>query len=138
MTSSNRRKTHALPARSVIDAHSSHARRRPLALAHQRRRFPVDNPGLYRRMLRIARFIEYGGPMNKEEMRETLVECKKRPKGKPCPGLMWVIKTSDDAILATCIACKTEEVLIHNWHETEWADGMMEPVPANPDLSAAH
>ncbi len=48
--------------------------------------FLVDNPRLYRRMLRIARFIEYGGQLAKNETRETLVECKRRPKGKACPG----------------------------------------------------
>jgi hypothetical protein len=91
--------------------------------------FLVDNPRLYRRMLRIARFIEYGGELQKNETRETLIECKRRPKGKPCPGLMWVVKTDDDGILAQCVLCKTQETFIHNWQKTEWADGMMEPVP---------
>ena len=62
--------------------------------------FLFDNPRLYRRMLRIARFIEYGGQLQKNETRETLIECKRRPKGKPCPGLMWVVKTGDDGILS--------------------------------------
>jgi len=92
---------------------------------------PYDNPRLYRRMLRIARFIEYGGELQKNETRETLIECKRRPGGKPCLGLMWVVKTADDAILAQCLVCKTEEAVIHNWQETEWADGMMEPVPVS-------
>jgi RNA polymerase sigma-70 factor, ECF subfamily len=91
--------------------------------------FLVDNPRLYRRMLRIARFIEYGGKLQKNETRETLVECKRRPRGKACPGLMWVVKTDDDAILAHCMACKTDEAVVHNWQQTEWAEGMMEPVP---------
>jgi hypothetical protein len=97
--------------------------------------FLVDNPRLYRRMLRIARFIEYGGQLQKNETRETLVECKRRPGGKACLGLMWVIKTDDDAIccLAHCLLCKTDEAVIHNWHETEWAEGMMEPVAVNLD-----
>ena len=89
----------------------------------------VDNPVLYRRMLRIARFIEYGGPLAKDETRETLIECKRRPNKKPCLGLMWVVKTADDGILAHCMACRTEEAYVHNWQETEWADGTMEPVP---------
>ena len=44
---------------------------------------------------------------------------------------MWVIKTDDDAIccLAHCLLCKTDEAVIHNWQETEWAEGMMEAVP---------
>ena len=33
---------------------------------------------------------------------------------------------------ADWLACKTEEMVIHNWQKTEWADGMMEPVPAPP------
>ncbi len=89
--------------------------------------FLLDNPRLYRRTLRIARFIEYGGPLQKNE---TLIECKRRPKGKPCIGLMWVDKTEDDGILAHCVVCKTEEALVHNWQETEWASGPMEAVPA--------
>jgi hypothetical protein len=100
--------------------------------------FLVDNPRLYRRMLRIARFIEYGGQLQKNETRETLVECKRRPKGKACPGLMWVVKTNDDGILAYCIVCKTDEALIHNWQQTEWAGGMMGPVPVELGGPAVH
>ena len=100
--------------------------------------FLVDNPRLFRRMLRIARFIEYGGKLQKNETRETLVECKRRPNGKGCPGLMWVVKTGDDGILAHCIVCKTEETFIHNWQKTEWADGMMEPVPNDLGGTAVH
>jgi hypothetical protein len=91
--------------------------------------FLYDNPRLHRRMLRIARFIEYGGPLEKNETRETLIECKRRPKGKACLGLMWVVKTEDDGIFAHCVACRNEEAFIHNWQETEWAHGMMEAVP---------
>jgi hypothetical protein len=80
-------------------------------------------------MLRIARFIEYGGPLKKNETRETLIECKRRPKGRACVGLMWVAKTDDDAVIAHCVLCRNEEAFIHNWQETEWANGMMEPVP---------
>lgn len=95
--------------------------------------FIADNPRLYRRMLRIARLIEYGGELDKREMRETLMECARRPKGKACPGLMWVVKTQKDEILAHCMICRTEEVLIHNWQKTDWAGGMMKPVPVSPD-----
>jgi hypothetical protein len=38
-----------------------------------------------------------------------LVECKRRPGGKTCLGLMWVLKTDDDAILAQCLVCQTED-----------------------------
>ena len=85
--------------------------------------FVYEKPALYRRMLRIARFIEYGGELQKNETRETLIECKRRPKGKLCRGLMWVVKTAEDEILAHCLVCKTDEALIHNWQTTEWADG---------------
>jgi len=44
--------------------------------------FATHDRRLYRRMLRIARFIAYGGPLEKGETRETLVECRRRPKGK--------------------------------------------------------
>lgn len=91
--------------------------------------FLRENPRLYRRTLRVARFIEYGGLLKKNETRETLIDCKRRPKGKACLGLLWVVKTEDDGILAHCVACKTEETFIHNWQKTEWADGMMEAVP---------
>ncbi|MBX3230680.1 MAG: hypothetical protein KIT84_00570 [Labilithrix sp.] len=80
-------------------------------------------------MLRIARFIEYGGPLQKNETRETLIECVKHPNRKPCLGLMWVVKAPDEDIIAHCMACGTEEACVQNWQETEWANGMMEPVP---------
>ena len=40
--------------------------------------FIVDSPRLYRQMLRIARFIEYGGELERNETRETLMECRRR------------------------------------------------------------
>jgi hypothetical protein len=94
---------------------------------------PTYNLHLRRQMLRIARFIEYGGPLKKLECRETLMECRKRPCGKPCTGLMWVAKTERDEIQAFCRVCGNDEAAIHNWHETEWANGMMEAVPINFD-----
>jgi hypothetical protein len=44
---------------------------------------------------------------------------------------MWVAKTARSEIVAYCMACRSEEMIIHNWHETLWADGMMEPLPAS-------
>ena len=35
--------------------------------------FLVDNPGLYRRMLRIARFIEYGGQLRGPQINKSLL-----------------------------------------------------------------
>ena len=75
---------------------------------------------------------KYGGELGKNETRETLVECKRRPNGKACLGLMWVVKTADDGILVQCVLCQTDEALIHNWQKTEWAGGMMAPAPAHP------
>src|SRR4051812_6770020 len=89
---------------------------------------PVDNPYVYRRMLRIARFIECGGPLATLEMRETLVACMRRPSRKACPGLIWVMKTSRDSLTTFCSVCKEDEVEIENWQRTCWATGLMAPV----------
>jgi hypothetical protein len=90
---------------------------------------PNEPLRLRRRILRVVQLIEYGGPLGVLEGRETLLECRKRPGGKPCLGLMWVVKTREQAIHAFCMICKNDEAMIHNWEETEWAQGMMEPVP---------
>jgi hypothetical protein len=92
---------------------------------------PMENPRQRRRILRLARFIEYGGPLPRLHCRETLVECQRRPGGRPCLGLMWVLKTEDDEINAFCRGCG-DEAMIHNWQRTEWAAGMMQSVPAEP------
>jgi hypothetical protein len=95
---------------------------------------PHHDLRLRRKVLRIARFIEYGGPLDVRESRETLMECKRRLGGKPCPGLMWVSKRGapEFEIAAYCIVCREQEAAIYNWADTDWADGMMEPVP--PEL----
>ena len=100
--------------------------------------FVRDKPRLYRRMLRIARFIEYGGQLKLNETRETLMECARRPKNKQCPGLLWVTKAADESILARCLVCQTDEVVIQNWQKTEWANGMMPPAPVNLDEPPVH
>jgi hypothetical protein len=89
---------------------------------------PDAPPRLRANALKVARLIEYGGPLAVGESRETLIECSKRPNQKHCPGLLWVTKTSDNAIHAGCIVCKQDEMLIHNWEETEWANGPMDSV----------
>jgi hypothetical protein len=94
--------------------------------------FPTTNLRVRRRIIRVARFIEYGGPLLVGESRETLVECKRRPDRRPCLGLMWVTKTESDTIESFCQVCSSIETVIQNWEETEWASGMMEPVPPNP------
>lgn len=98
---------------------------------------PADNARLRRQVLRVARFIEYGAGLRPMETRETLVECIKRPAGKGCPGLMWVVKTSTETIEAICPTCGTTEMHIHNWKGTQWADGPMEPVPVRLVATAA-
>ena len=91
--------------------------------------FPRDNLRLRRRIIRIAQFIEYGGTLHPGESRETLMECRRRPGRKPCLGLMWVFKDDQDSIIAHCPACEFDEAVIHDWQDTLWADGMMEPLP---------
>lgn len=87
-----------------------------------------SDPRLRRRMLRVARFIEYGGQLPARSFRETLVECNRRPRRKVCPGLMWVRKEPDESIIAFCTICKEDEMVVHSWQETIWAEGMMEPM----------
>jgi len=98
---------------------------------------PTDNVRLRRRILRIVQFIEAGALLERLHGRETVIPCQKRPKGKPCLGLMWVMKTAKDEILAFCMICKTDEAVIHHWQETEWADGPMEPVPMTDEPLAS-
>ena len=93
---------------------------------------PTGNPQLRRQMLRVARLIEYGGPLKRGESRETLIDCARRPNRKPCPGLLWVLKTEEDAIVAVCSGCGVNEAMVHNWQGTPWAEGVMAPVP--PEL----
>jgi hypothetical protein len=98
---------------------------------------PTNNLRIRRQVLRVARLIEYGGPLKQGESRETLIECTRRPGGKPCLGLLWVAKTDQDNIEAFCIVCRRLEVMVHNWQDTDWADGPMEPVPPDLDPSGA-
>jgi hypothetical protein len=57
---------------------------------------PTDNLRLRRRILRIVQFIEAGALLEQHHGRETTIPCQKRPKGQPCPGLMWVMKTEKE------------------------------------------
>lgn len=79
--------------------------------------------------LRMARCIEYGGPLPREHGLETLIECRRRPSGRRCPGFLWVVKTKTGSIHAFCAVCRSDEFLIQNWEQTDWAEGVMEPVP---------
>ncbi len=99
----------------------------------ERGSLPLAPPRLRSNALRVATFVEYGGPLQQFEGRETLVPCKHRPGRKPCLGLMWVMKRSDDRIEVFCMACKVTEAVISGWQDTEWAEGPMEPAPMTDD-----
>ena len=75
---------------------------------------PMDHPRLRRQVLRVARVIEYGALLGRDEARETLIECTRRPGKKPCPGLLWVVKSADDRLIALCPVCRTEHMVVHN------------------------
>jgi hypothetical protein len=85
-----------------------------------------------RQALRVARLVEYGGPLEVGYVRETLVECSRRVDRQPCLGLLWVRKVDGSTIEAYCPVCPREHLVITGWLMTDWADGPMEPVP--PDL----
>ena len=90
-----------------------------------------DNPvpALRRKVLRIARLIESGGPLDLGHSRETLVECSRRVDRKACQGLLWVMKTGPTTIEASCMVCRREHMVITGWEHTIWADGPMDPLP---------
>jgi hypothetical protein len=94
---------------------------------------PIADLRLRRQALRIARFIEYGGPLQPLQARETLIDCKRRPDRKQCLGLLWVMKLPDDRIQVFCHGCRDIEAVISGWQETEWAEGPMPPVPMTDD-----
>ena len=94
---------------------------------------PLANLVVRRRALRIVQFIEYGGTLKQLEGRETLIECKKRPRRKSCLGLMWVVKLTDDRIEAHCPACNDVEAIISGWQDTLWADGITPALPMTDD-----
>lgn len=89
---------------------------------------PVEPPRLRALALRVAQCIEAGGPIARRHGRETLIPCRRRPGGKTCPGLLHVRKQDDDAILAFCVICRSDELYIHSWGDTLWAEGAMEPL----------
>jgi hypothetical protein len=99
----------------------------------ERGELPTHNLRLRRNALRIVTFIEYGGPLDVLEGRETLVACKRKPRRKQCLGLMWVMKRSDDRLEAYCPACRETEAVISGWQDTVWADGVMPPMPMTDD-----
>ena len=89
---------------------------------------PDGEPGLRRNVLKVARVIEYGADLSRNEGRGTLIECAKRPRGKACKGLLWVIRDEDDSLVALCSSCRTQNMVVLNWKETQWAEGQAVPV----------
>lgn len=90
---------------------------------------PSDGPLPFRRRaLRVARLIEYAGPIERGSTRETLIECELRPARSPCHGLLWVHKSEEDHIEAFCPKCESLQYVISNWQDTLWADGPMAPI----------
>ncbi len=91
-----------------------------------------EEPRLRTRTLRVARLIEAGGPLATLTSREVLVECEKRPGGKPCRSLLVVVKTREDEIHAFCPACGANDTVISNWQTTPWAQGPEPPIDLAP------
>ena len=94
---------------------------------------PAEGSHLRREALRVARLIEYGGPLRRLEGRETLIECRQRTGGRSCAGFLWVSKRADDRISVFCSRCHEIEAVISGWEETAWADGPMAPLPTSDD-----
>ena len=90
-----------------------------------------------RQALRIARLIEYGGPLEEKYARETLVECSRRVARRACPGLLWVTKLEDGRLEASCPVCRREHLVISGWEETVWAEGPMEPIGPEAEVLRA-
>lgn len=91
---------------------------------------PSSNPRLRRQALRVARLIEYGAELEPGEIRLTLVECRRRPGGRPCPGFLAVGKFSDGELEAGCVTCGEPDTRIHNWEDTIWGLGVPPPLPS--------
>ena len=99
---------------------------------------PNDDPRRFRKALRVAQVIEYGGLLARGELRETLLRCARRYAKKQCLGLLWVTKTPNDELIAFCAVCKNDEMMVHNWQDTDWADGMMLRTSSNGSSSDDH
>ena len=98
--------------------------------------FP-EEPAVRAQAIRVAQCIEYGGNLGRGYSRETLIQCRRRPDGAACPGLLHVLKQDNDAIHVFCACCEADEYLIYEWEDTLWADGLMEPLNV-AELAKAH
>lgn len=93
---------------------------------------PTNNPKLRRQALRVARIIEYGAELEPGELRLTLVECRRRPGGRPCPGFLLVGKFANGELEAGCPSCGEADMRVHNWEDTLWGIGIPPPLPSEP------
>lgn len=82
-----------------------------------------------RQALKIARMVEYGGPLGVGYSRPTLIECSRRINRRPCEGLLWVRKINATTLEAYCADCDRDHYVITGWETTLWADGPLEPLP---------
>jgi hypothetical protein len=90
---------------------------------------PEEHPEIRRNLLRVARVIELGAEVPRGHFRDTLIECRRRPGRKACTGLLDVAKLEYDTLLAYCPQCGQEEMWVHAWQGTEWAEGLAPPLP---------
>jgi hypothetical protein len=95
---------------------------------------PISGPAPARVIaLRTLRLIEYGGPLEPGDIRPTLVECRRRQGRRPCLGLLCVAKEPDHTLVAYCEMCHAVDSYIHNWQDSLYADGPLEPLPVGKD-----
>ena len=90
-----------------------------------------------RQARRVARLIEYAGPLEVGYTRATLVECSRRVDRRPCLGLLWVGKSNAATIEAFCLDCQREHLVISGWETTVWAAGPMEPLAPDDESAPA-
>jgi len=89
---------------------------------------PTSPVRLRRLALRLARLVEAGGPLTVGQMRESLVECIRKPAKTPCPGFLRVTKLEDERIYACCPICGGDQFYISDWQGSLFADGPCPPV----------
>ncbi len=99
---------------------------------------PTDAPAVRRNVLRVARVIEYGATLPVGGLRQTLIECSKRPAGMACQGLLLVKKQPDASLIAFCPACGTDHFLVYKWQGTRWSQGQPKAVSASPASDKAY
>ncbi len=82
---------------------------------------PKNNPRLRRQVLAVLQVIERGSRLEPGGSCATLIECRRRPGGRRCTGLLSVERTHDDSLLTFCPECRTDEMMVHNWQRTRWS-----------------